>query len=167
MEPVRGGSLLLAVITAGMMAGVFALYAHTVMPGLGRAGDRTFVGGFQALDRAILNPVFLFTYLAPLGFTVLAGVLSLDGPSRPLLPWLAAAFAAYLAVVVITGRVHLPRNDALKAAGDPDRIEDLAGVRARFGERQWRRWNAVRAVLSTVSFACLAWALVLYGGVVS
>ncbi len=32
--------------------------------------------------------------------------------------------------------------------GDPDRIEDLAAVRARFQEAKWIRWNLVRAVAS-------------------
>jgi uncharacterized membrane protein len=41
------------------MAGVFWLYDHTIMPGLGKTDDRTFVGAFQAFDRAIINPWFL------------------------------------------------------------------------------------------------------------
>ena len=61
-------TLLLATLAAGMMAGVFALYSHTIMPGLGSTDDRTFVGAFQALDRAILNPFFLPTFLGALLF---------------------------------------------------------------------------------------------------
>ena len=45
----------------------------------------------------------------------------------------------YLVAVVITVAVNvLPLNDDLKAAGDPDRIADLAGVRQRFDEARWR-----------------------------
>jgi uncharacterized membrane protein len=50
-----------------------------------------------------------------------------------------------------------------KAAGDPDTIRDLAGVRERFHETRWAGWNLVRVVTSTGAFACLARALVLYG----
>jgi uncharacterized membrane protein len=35
MTVLRAVSLLLATLTTGLVAGVFALYAHTVMPGLG------------------------------------------------------------------------------------------------------------------------------------
>jgi uncharacterized membrane protein len=53
----------------------------------------------------------------------------------------------------------VPLNDALKAATDPN----LAAVRDRFNEARWAGWNIVRAVTSTAAFACLAWALVVYG----
>jgi uncharacterized membrane protein len=37
----------------------------------------------------------------------------------------------------ITMAVHVPLNDAIKAAGDPDRITDLAAVREQFDEARW------------------------------
>jgi uncharacterized membrane protein len=63
----------------------------------------------------------------------------------------------------ITIAINVPLNDGLKAAGDPDRIADLAAVRARFNEARWASWNLVRVVTSTVAFGLLAWALVLHG----
>jgi uncharacterized membrane protein len=66
-------------------------------------------------------------------------------------------------VFVITLAVHVPLNDRIKAAGDPDRIADLAPVRKRFNEARWIRWNIVRTVACTTAFGCLAWALVLHG----
>ncbi len=51
--------LLLATLTTGLTTGAYALSAHTVMPGLGRADDRTVVSAFQALDRAIVTPWFM------------------------------------------------------------------------------------------------------------
>jgi uncharacterized membrane protein len=162
-EVFRGGSVLLATITMGLMAGVFQLYAHTVMPGLGRTDDRTFVGAFQAMDRAIINPLFMATFFGAFAFTGLAAALHLGAGARSLLPWLVVALVLYAAVLVITFRVNLPLNDMIKAAGDPDAIADLAAVRERFDEATWVRWNVVRAVASTAAFACLAWALVRYG----
>jgi uncharacterized membrane protein len=69
----------------------------------------------------------------------------------------------YLIAVVVTVAVNVPLNDALKAAGNPDRIRDLAGVRERFHETSWAAWNLVRVVTSVGAFGCLAWALVLFG----
>jgi uncharacterized membrane protein len=79
------------------------------------------------------------------------------------LPWILGAVVLYLAVVVITLAVNVPLNDAIKAAGDPDRISDLAVVREHFDEARWATWNLVRTVLSTAALGCLAWALVQYG----
>jgi uncharacterized membrane protein len=164
-EVVRGGSVLLAAITMGIMAGVFQLYAHTVMPGLGRTDDRTFVGAFQAMDRAIINPLFMASFFGPFLFTGLAVVTHLGAGSRSPLAWLVAALVLYAAVLAITFRINLPLNNMIKEAGDPDAIADLAAVRKRFDEATWVRWNVVRAVASTAAFACLAWALVRYGAI--
>jgi uncharacterized membrane protein len=57
----------------------------------------------------------------------------------------------------------VPLNDDIKAAGDPDLIQDLRGVRKRFNEPRWISWNAFRAAATLAAFACLAWALVLHG----
>jgi uncharacterized membrane protein len=147
----------------GLMAGVFGLYAHTIMPGLRRTDDRTFVAAFQATDRAIINPWFMTTFLGALVLSGLAAVLHLGPDDRAVLPWTAVAFALYLAAVVITLAVNVPRNDALEAAGQPDSASDLASVRERFDETRWAAWNIVRAVTSTAAFGFLAWALVTYG----
>jgi uncharacterized membrane protein len=127
------------------------------MPGLAKTDDRTFVGAFQAMDRAILNPLFLSAFLGAFIFTGLATALSLGaGSSRW---WLIVALVLYLIVMVITFRVNVPMNNAIKAATDPD----LSAVRERFNEALWLKWNHVRSWLSTGAFACLAWTLVLYG----
>jgi uncharacterized membrane protein len=158
-------TLVAACLTTGLMAGVFGLYTHTIMPGLGRTDDRTFVGAFQAIDRAIINPLFMLAFLGALVSSGAAAVLvwrdSLDSLDS-VVPWVAVAFGLYLVVVVITIAVNVPLNDELKAAGDPDRI-DVAAVRAAFDETRWVAWNLVRTIASTAAFACLIWALILHG----
>jgi uncharacterized membrane protein len=163
MEALQGACLVAATLSVGLMAGVFTLYAHTIMPGLGNTDDRTFVGAFQAIDRAIINVWFIPVFFGALVLTALAAALSIGEERRDALPWALAAFALYLPVVVITMRVNVPLNDAIKAEGDPDRIDDLAAVRRRFNEPLWRRWNLFRAVACPVALGCLAWALVEYG----
>lgn len=163
LEFLRTAALILATLMVGVFAGVFGLYANTIMPGLGRTDDRTFVGAFQAIDTRIINPLFLATFFGGLVFTGIAAALNLGEEFRSVLPWTLAAFFLYLAVVVITVVVNVPLNDGIKAAGPPDRIADLTEVRAEFNETKWVRWNLVRTVLTTAAFGCLAWALVLLG----
>jgi uncharacterized membrane protein len=160
MLSLRVASLLAATITTGLVAGVFGLYSHSIMPGLGKTDDRTFVGAFQSIDRAIINPWFMLTFIGALLFTALAGLLHLGQGARPVLPWILAALVLYLVAVIITMAIHLPLNDAVKAAGVPDQISDLAEVRRRFDEARWARWNLVRAVTSVLAFGSLCWALV-------
>jgi uncharacterized membrane protein len=161
MNALRAGTLLAATVTMGLMAGMFGLYSHTIMPGLGKTDDRTFVGAFQAIDRAIINPWFMASgFLGALVFTVAAAITQLG---QDALGWVAAALVLYLVVFAITIAVNVPRNDAIKAAGAPDQIADLAAVRASFDEARWSSWNLVRAVATTIAFGLLAWALVVYG----
>jgi uncharacterized membrane protein len=161
LDLLRALSLLAATMLTGAMTGVFGIYANAIMPGLRATDDRTFVGAFQSIDRAIINPAFMFAFLGALVFSAAAA--GLHAGERSVLWWVAAAFALYLAVVVITLAINVPLNDALKAAGDPDQIADLAAARDRFDEARWVAWNIVRTILSAAAFACLAWALVAYG----
>jgi uncharacterized membrane protein len=161
MNLLRALSLLGATLTMGLITGAFALYAHTIMPGLKATDDRTFVAAFQAMDRAIINPWFMLTGFV--GALVLTLVAALANLGRDPFPWVAAALVLYLIAFVITVAINVPLNDALKAAGDADHIRDLAAVRADFHEARWAAWNLVRTLTSTSAFLCLAWALVVYG----
>jgi uncharacterized membrane protein len=163
LELTRATTLIAATMTVGLMAGVFGHYALAVMPGLGKTDDHTFVGAFQEIDRAIINPLFIPTFVGALGLTALGVALHIAEDRRSVLPWIVAALVLYLAVFVITVVVNVPLNDDIKAAGHPDRIADLAAVRHRFNETRWAAWNIVRALASTAAFGCLAWALVLHG----
>jgi uncharacterized membrane protein len=160
MNTIRTLSLLAATLTMGLATGAFALYAHTIMPGLKKTDDRTFVAAFQQMDRAIINPWFMLTaFLGALAFTVAAVALNVG---RDALPWAAIALGLYFVAVVITFAVNVPLNDALKAAGDPSRI-DVATAREHFNEARWVAFNLVRTVLSAAAFIALAWSLVAHG----
>jgi uncharacterized membrane protein len=147
--------LIAATVLTGLAAGAIALYAHTIMPGLKKADDRTFVGAFQSMDRAIINPWFMTTFFGALVLIGVAAILHSGPGRRPVLPWLVAAFILYLAAVIITMAVNVPLNDALKTAGDPSRI-DVAQVRAAFSEAKWAAWNYVRAITTLGAFVILA-----------
>ena len=73
MDTLQDVSLVAATVIMGLMAGVFGLYSNTIMPGLRTTDDRTFVGSFQAVDRAIINPLFMACFLGALALTALAG----------------------------------------------------------------------------------------------
>ena len=83
LDALRGISLVAATITMGLVTGAFALYAHTIMPGLKATDDRTFITAFQALDRAIINPWFMVGgFVGALVFTGVAAALHLGSGAR-------------------------------------------------------------------------------------
>jgi uncharacterized membrane protein len=149
-----------AAVTTGLIAGLFYAYACSVMLGLRQTDARTFVNAMQRINVAIINGWFLVCFVGALVLTVAAAALQFGQDRRPALPWILAALIFYLAVLVITGRVNVPLNNELAAAGEVDVIADLAAVRERF-EARWVRWNVMRAIASTVAFGCLTLALTL------
>lgn len=149
-------SLLLAAgLGTGLQAGTYFTWATGVMPGLARVDDRTFVHAMQQMNVAIVNPLFLTTFL---GAPLLAGAAIVTATSEAR-PWVAAGAGLAVATVVITMAGNVPLNDALDAAGRIDEITDLAAVREKF-ETRWVRLNALRTVTSTASLAALLWAAV-------
>ena len=139
-------ALVLALVLGGLQAGTYYAWASGVMPGLARVEDGAFVAVMRQVNVAIVNPVFLTSFLgAPLA--AVAAALLADGTARW---WAVGGAVLAVATVVVTVARNIPLNDALEAAG----TGDPAAARAGF-ERAWRRWNAARALTSTVSVACL------------
>jgi uncharacterized membrane protein len=165
MENVQAVVLGAATITMGLVAGVFVLYAHTIMPGLAKTDDRTFVAAFQAIDRAIINPWFMtFGFIgAPVLTAISAGLFLEDsGFHDPGFVLTAGALVLYAVTFAVTIGINVPLNDAIKAAGDADEI-DAAGVRAAFTEDVWVQWNRLRVITTTGAFGVLCWALLVHG----
>lgn len=151
------GVLVAAILTSGLLAGLFYAFSCAVTPGLARADDATFVTATRATNEAILNGWFALTFFGAPVLTVVALVALLTG-SGDVAPaaWSSGAVLAHLATWVITARAHLPLNRAIADAGDSAATH--AAVRAS-SEARWRRWNNVRTLTSTAAFAALVLAV--------
>lgn len=152
-----GPVLLVATLSSGLLAGLFFAYSVSVMRGLGRASDRTFVEAMQQINLAILNGSFALAFVgAPLS-TSLAVLVQL-GPGDPaILTWVLLAWGLTVGTLIITFAVNVPLNMDLAAATAAD-----AAVARRHFEARWVRWNLARTVTSTGAFGCLAGALLLH-----
>jgi len=162
MTLLRGASLVAAAITLGLSAGLFYTYSASVMLGLGRSDDRTFVQAMQNINVAIVNPWFMAHFLGALVLTAVAAALHVPRDGRSVLPWIVAALVLYLVAIVVTGAANIPLNNQLEAARGVDTAEGLAAARAQF-EDAWMRWNIVRTVASTAALGSIVWALVRFG----
>ncbi|KQY33606.1 MULTISPECIES: DUF1772 domain-containing protein [Nocardia] len=158
MFAVRMATMVLALLSTGLIAGVFYAYAISVMPALARTDDRTLIDVMQKINVVIINPWFMFGFMGTVGFTALAAALHLGKEQRSTLIWIGIALALNVIAFAVTAGLNVPLNDALAAAGDPASIADTASVRADF-EATWVRWNIVRAVVHTAAFLVLCGAL--------
>jgi uncharacterized membrane protein len=145
--------LVAAAVTTGLMAGLFSAWSYAVSPGLARVNDVTFITSMQAMNRAILNPVFLLCFLG----TALLLPLNVYLHYRPSLParfWLllAAALLYIVGVIGITMGGNVPLNEALDAFRlETASPEEIARQRQVF-EAPWNRLNAIRTVASLLAF---------------
>ena len=162
MRTIQEVTLIAATVTTGLVAGLLGAFAVAVMPALRGADDRTFVDVMQRInvgDRQSRVPVGLRGRAAR---HHRGGVAALgeDDARRP--AWIIAGLALYLVMLIITGRINMPLNNELDAAGDPNRIGDIHAVRHQF-EGQWVAWNIVRTIANVAACCCLAYALIASG----
>ncbi|PRX98900.1 DUF1772 domain-containing protein [Allonocardiopsis opalescens] len=164
MTPIlAAAALTAATVLTGLVAGLYYSFAMSVMPGLARADDRTFLETLRHINAAILNGWFALGFV---GAPVLQVVAAVAVPFVPggaaALPWLAAAFLCYVVTLLVTFRVNVPLNNALDAGG-PAEGGPADAQRRRDFEAQWVRFNVVRAVFATASLASAAGGVLAYG----
>ena len=150
MDTVGTISLFAALLTTGLMAGLYLAFTIAVLPGIARSDDNTFVAAMRGMNAAILNPVFGLVFGGPLVFGVVALLTRL--PDGDAISSIASALSVYVPTLVITGVVNVPLNNRLDSTEPPE------AARALF-EQRWVRWNVVRTVLCTLAFLEFALAL--------
>lgn len=153
--------LLLSICSAGLVAGLLYGWMVSVLPGLARTDDQTFVSSMQAINRAIINPAFVIIFLvAPVIFAASAVVSWRAGEVRRAV-WLGAGACIYLVGVLgVTFASNVPLNNKLDGFDlATANAEALANQRAAF-EAPWTRWHAVRTAMSAAAMVSVAVAVV-------
>jgi len=159
-QPVGVTVLIVAVVTSGLLAGLYYSYAVSVMPALGAFDDRTYIDVMNKINVVIVNPAFMLTFLGSVGFTALAAACYLKPDARPVLIWIGIGLALNIASLVITSAVNVPLNNKLATATASTTPTDLAALRVQF-ESTWVRWNEIRALVNTAATGVLGWTAIL------
>lgn len=143
-----------AVVTVGLVAGLFFFNASVVMPALAHLDDRTFVEVMHEINDAVYNPLF-FAVLFGAPVLILAAALQQRRGEHPgAARWTWAALALYVAGLLVTVAVNVPLTDDLVAA-EPGNVSEFAAVREDF-EDPFNVADVVRTILHTAAAACLA-----------
>ena len=143
--------LLFSALTSGLVAGLFYSYSCSVNPGLGALSDSNYLAAMQSINRAILNPVFFFSFMGTLLLLPVSTYQHFGTGSRFYI-LLAATLLYAIGTFGVTVAGNVPLNEAL------DRInltgassQELAAHRLRF-EVPWNKLNAIRTWASILSF---------------
>jgi uncharacterized membrane protein len=163
LKILQSASLLISMITTGLIAGLMFAFACAIMPGLNRSSDRTYVEAMRNINKAIINGWFMLAFMGSIPVIILALVLAWRGYGRAALPWIAVALVLYLVAFFITMGANVPLNDQLEKAGNSEHLKDITAARHAF-HGTWMAWHLVRTLFHIAALACLGWALVVHGG---
>ena len=133
-------------IGAGLTAGIFLAFSCFIMAALGRIEPRSGIAAMQAINVAVINPLFMLVFMG-------TGVVAIGLAAGALAGWsggqgmllLAASGLYVVGCVGVTMALNVPLNNALAAvAADSDAGAELW---ARY-LRDWTFWNHVRTLAS-------------------
>ncbi|NML19569.1 DUF1772 domain-containing protein [Pseudoflavitalea sp. G-6-1-2] len=152
MQNISNLILAAGTIATGLLAGLFFSFSVAVIPGLTRLPDAGYLQAFQQINVAILNPVFLLCFMAPV--ILLPGATWLQYKQGG--PWiwmLAAALVYIIAVFGVTAGGNVPLNDVLAKTDLTNATSTaLSGYRAAF-EPAWNKFHNIRTIANIVSLA--------------
>lgn len=148
---------LMAVLGCGLIAGTFFAFSAFVMKAFGRLPALEGIAAMQAVNIAVLNPLFLTVFV---GTTVLCGaavVLSFLRWQEPGAVFrLIGGLFYVLGTFFVTGMGNVPLNDRLAVLNTTN--PQAASVWADY-LTQWTLWNHVRTVAALAAMALLILAL--------
>lgn len=143
-------ALLAGAVAAGVASGMMWVFSLGTLQGLLLLLQADAIRAMQAINIAVINPLFLTLFIGTGPFLALLAVLNrFAGPPSGAL--LAAALVYNLGVVGVTVLGNVPLNDAL-AAVDPSTASP--GTWAAY-VRPWLRYNTARALAGTVASGLL------------
>lgn len=158
MSSLLDALLIAAIVTNGLLAGLFFVFTCAIAPGFRHLDDATYVRAFRAINRAILNGWFLLVFftapLATLAYALLGYWRAMESPSA--WAWAGAVCAALTFIITAAGNV--PLNTRLDHTTAGTESADRA-AREQF-ETRWSRWNLARTITGVGALVSLAIAAV-------
>ncbi len=153
MELLRIILLWFAVISVGLMAGVYFTFSTFVMRSLDAIEAPAGMIAMQSINRVILRSVFLpIFFLSTAACAILAGMALLD-LSAPGAPWILIGSVLYVVgMFAVTVAGNVPLNNRLDTVS-ADTAEGAEMWREYLD--RWTLWNHARTISCTVSLALL------------
>lgn len=143
--------IVFAALGSGLIAGVFFAFSSFVMQALGRLPAAEGLRAMQAINVAVINPVFFAAFFGTaIVSLVLLGIAVLQWNERGAAYLLCGALLYLVGSIGVTLLFNVPLNQAL-AATDA-RSADVGGIWLHY-QTQWTRWNHVRAFAALISCA--------------
>ena len=148
---------LVSAIGGGLVAGLFFAFSACVMTALGRRLPAAHgIAAMQAINVAILNPVFLLLFVGTTASSVLLAVTAPFGDEPGAIWRLVGGVLFVVGAFLVTVVCNVPLNDALA------KVDPVSSEGARVWERylaRWTAWNHVRTLAAGGAATILTLAL--------
>jgi uncharacterized membrane protein len=150
-----------ATLGCGLMGGLFFAFSVSVMGALARIKPHEGIAAMQAINRVILNPIFLCAFLGTAILCIAIALISIWQWREAGAAFFIAGAALYvIGTFLVTMVFNVPLNDAL-AGAQPESVE--GGRLWTDYLKTWTTWNHVRTVTSFAATAFLTIGLYLNG----
>ncbi|MCF2446830.1 DUF1772 domain-containing protein [Dyadobacter sp. CY345] len=155
--------LVLATLATALIAGLFYAYSCSVNPGLSELSDSEYIKAMQSINIAIVNPVFLSSFLGTLLLLPLSTYFVYqDGLSDRFWLLFAATLLYWIGTFGVTIFGNIPLNDALADFNtSAASAEAVSQQRGKF-ELPWNRLHQIRTIASFSSLTLAIIACVLH-----
>jgi uncharacterized membrane protein len=145
--------LLLTTLLMGLTAGLFFSWSCSVTTGLALLPDKEYITAFQALNRAIQNPLFFSCFLGLVILLPLTTWMHYEKPLPARFWLLCSASVIYLVFVIgITIAGNVPMNEALDIF--PVHTASAAEISAKRLAYE-ARWNTLNNIRTIACIICL------------
>jgi len=161
-RPMSTTILVLTATATGLISGLFYSYSCSVNPGLGNLPDANYIAAMQSINKAIINPFFMMSFLGTLVLLPLSTYYSYNASMMLRFYLLLAATILYAAGVFgVTMLGNVPLNDALEKvnlqAASP---AEVRAYRISF-EGPWNYLHRIRSLASSGTLILVVLACVL------
>lgn len=139
--------LIIAGVLTGLLAGVFFGFSVAVNGGLHRLKAGEYVRAMQSINKVIVNPLFMLSFIGPALLLPVAAFLYRDSDAFWLLT--AASTLYIIGVFGVTSGGNVPLNDKLAKVFSND-SQAAEAARLAF-EKPWNLLHTVRTVCAVVA----------------
>jgi uncharacterized membrane protein len=141
-----------AVLSTGLVAGVFLAFSDFVMKSLNAASPEVGIEAMQLINRKVYGSLFLALFLGMAPVALFLAVYAFVFLSSAAAAWIISGGLIYVfGSFAVTLVCNVPMNKRLDAM---DHSSDEAAAYWQIYYSKWTAWNHVRTVASAVSMGC-------------
>jgi uncharacterized membrane protein len=154
--------LAFAILSTGLMAGIFFTWSNAVKPGIGKLSDKEYLKALQSMNRVILNIPFKIIFFISIISVAFVPVLYFDlYPNMIFWIFIFTLFSYWVGAFGVTLFGNIPLNEKL----DKTNLESISSQKIKFLrtgiESNWNNLNLIRTISSLITFILLISSLIL------